>query len=142
MPQLILLILFILYLVLGFKMPSNVSQMIDTRIGKISIAILAIILFAYTNPIVGIIGIIVAYEIIKRSSMTTGSYALEKYYPTEQKKWSPFTPIHQFPYTLEQEMVKKMAPIRHTSSTSTQSSFKAILDDQHDAAPVNYQGVI
>ena len=142
LPQLLLLILFILYLVLGFKMPHNISEMIDTRTGKIVIAVSALALFAFANPILGIIGIIVAYELIKRSTVTTGSYALAKYYPTEEKKWSPFTPTHQFPYTLEQEIVKKMAPIRRPNTENKPASFKPILDDQHDAAPVNYQGVI
>ena len=99
-------------------------------------------MFAHSNPIVGILGIIVAYELIKRSSVTTGSAALEHYYPTEQKKWSPFSPIHQFPYTLEQEIVKKMAPIRHPATKNNRPNFKPVLDDLHDAAPINYQGVI
>lgn len=142
MPQLVLVVLFIIYLVLGLRMPSNIADMIDTTSGKIVVAILALALFAYSNPILGVLGIIVAYELIKRSTVTTGSAALEKYYPTEAKKWSPFSPLHQFPYTLEQEMVKKMVPMRHSTGDKQGSSFKPVLDDLHDAAPVNYQGVI
>lgn len=142
MPQLILVILFIIYLVLGLRMPSSIANVIDTNPGKIVVCILALALFAYSNPILGILGIMVAYELIKGSSMTTGSAALAKYYPTETKKWSPFNATHQFPYTLEQEIVKKMAPVRPSNYVSTPSTFKPILDDQHDAAPVNYQGVI
>jgi len=142
MPQLVLTILFIIYLVLGLRMPHTIADIIDTTSGKVIIAVLALALFSYSNPILGILGIIVAYELIKRSSVTTGSAALEKYYPTEQKKWSPFSPLHQFPYTLEQEMVKKMAPIRRSNAEKQKVSFKPILDDLHDAAPVNYQGVI
>ena len=142
MPQLILVILFIIYLVLGLRMPSSIANVIDTNPGKIVVCILALALFAYSNPILGILGIMVAYELIKGSSITTGSAALAKYYPTETKKWSPFNATHQFPYTLEQEIVKKMAPVRQSNYVSTPSTFKPILDDQHDAAPVNYQGVI
>jgi hypothetical protein len=142
MPQLILVILFILYLVLGMKMPDPIANVIDTNAGKIVVCILALALFAYSNPILGILGVIVAYELIKSSSITTGSAALEKYYPTEEKKWSPFSATHQFPYTLEQEVVKKMAPVRPPNYVNTPAKFKPILDDQHDAAPVNYQGVI
>ena len=142
MPQLLLAILFILYLILGFKMPPNVAELIDTNTGKVIIVIFALFLFGITNPIVGILGIIVAYELIKRSSISTGSAALANYYPTESKKWSPFNATHQFPYTLEQEMVKKMAPNRHFNTVSTPTTFKPILEDQHDAAPINYEGVI
>jgi hypothetical protein len=142
MPQFILSIFFIIYLVIGFRMPENIADKIDTPLGKILIVIGALILFASANPILGVLGIIVAYELIKRSSVSTGTAALAKYYPTEEKKWSPFTPIHQFPYTLEQEMVKKMAPMRNPNPVPIQTTFKPILDNLYDAAPINYQGVI
>jgi hypothetical protein len=142
MPQLVLSILFIIYLVLGLKLPANVANLIDTTTSKIIIVVLALALFAYSNPILGILGVIVAYELIKSASTATGSLALEKYCPTEAKKWSPFNARHQFPYTLEQEMVKKMAPTRPSNFVSTPSTFKPILDNQHDAAPINYQGVV
>ena len=140
--QFLLAILFIAYLILGFKIPDNIAETIDTNNGKLVIVVISILLLGLANPIVGVLGLIVAYELIKRSSISTGTAALEKYYPTEEKKWSPFNARHQFPYTLEQEMVKKMAPSQHFNTTSTQVSFKPILDDQHDAAPINYEGVI
>ena len=141
-PQLILTILFILYLVFGYKIPSGIAEKIDTMTGKIVISILALLLFAYSNPILGILGLVTAYELIKGSSVTTGSAVLAKYYPTEEKKWTPFTAENQFPYTLEQEIVSKMAPVRNADSVNTQASFKPILDDTYDAAPINYTGPI
>jgi len=140
--QFFLCILFIIYLIFNVKTPKNIAKLIDTNIGKIVVLFLAILLFFYSNPILGIIGLIVAFEIIKRSSITTGNFALSKYYPTEEKKWSPFTPHHQFPYTLEQEIVKKMAPIRKANYDKKKSLFKPILDDLHNASPVDYDGVI
>jgi hypothetical protein len=35
-----------------------------------------------------------------------------------------------------------MAPIRNNNYTKQKYSYKPILDDLHDAAPVNYTGVI
>jgi len=140
--QLILVILFIVYLVFGIKMPNQFAESIDTNIGKIIVWLSALLLFAFSNPILGILGLIVAYEIIQRSTITTGTAALQSYYPTEKKKWSPFTPRNQFPYTLEQEIVKKMAPIRPVNYTKNKSTFKPILDNLHDAAPINYKGVV
>jgi hypothetical protein len=141
-PQLILTILFVIYLVWGYKMPGNIADMIDTSSGKMIVILVALALFAYSNPILGIIGLIVAYELIKRSSQTTGTAALAAYYPTEAKKWSPFSAHHQFPYTLEQEVVSKMAPVRNAEAVSSPATFKPILDNYHDAAPVNYTGMI
>jgi hypothetical protein len=140
--QLILVILFIIYLVFGIKMPNQFAETMDTSSGKIIVWLVAMILFVFSNPILGILGLIVAYELIKRSGEVTGTTALKKYYPTEQKKWSPFTPRHQFPYTLEQEVVKKMAPIRQPNYTKSKYTYKPILDNLYDAAPVNYTGVV
>ena len=142
MGQNMLTILFIIYLIMGYKVPEPIANVVDTTYGKIIVITIAILLFAYANPILGVIGFLVAYDLIKRSSVATGNYALAKYLPTEAKKYTELTDYNQFPYTLEQEVVKKMAPIAHTTSNSTQVHFSPILDDTHDAAPINYTGVI
>jgi hypothetical protein len=141
MPQFILMLLFVTFLVTGYRMPDSVAEVIDTTAGKVVVIVGALSLFAYSNPILGVVGLLVAYELIKRSYQVTGTAALEAYYPTEEKKWSPFSPMHQFPYTLEQEMVKKMTNIKF-NETGSAASFKPVIDDLHDAAPINYDGVI
>jgi hypothetical protein len=92
-------------------------------------------LFAYSNPILGILGIFVAFQLVRGASIKTGMAGLEEYYPTEEKKWSPFTPAHQFPYTLEQEMVKKMAPQKFNTNY-VKATYKPTLDDTYDAASI------
>jgi hypothetical protein len=133
MSQLMLVILFIVYLVMGLKMPDPVANVIDSPVGKIVVALLALMLFGYSNPILGVLGIMVAYHLIKSSSEKTGMAALEKYYPTEEKKWSPFTPTHQFPYTLEQEVVKQMASQKFNANY-VKAPYRPMLDDTHDAS--------
>ena len=142
MGQVILGVLFILYLIMGYKMPSSISEMIDTVYGKIGVAVVFLLLFSYANPILGVLGFIVAFELIRRSSITTGSYAVDHYLPTEAKKDANITAMNQFPYTLEQEVVKKMAPIRESRESSVEPTFSPVLDDTYDAAPINYTGVI
>lgn len=138
MPQLVLAVLFIIYLVMGYKMPGSVASAIDTTGGKIVVVLAALALFAYSNPILGVLGLLVAYQLIKGSSIKTGMAGLEQYYPTEQKKWSPFTPTHQFGYTLEQEVVKNMTTQKFNSSY-VQTPFKPVLDETYDAAPLYQQ---
>ena len=135
MPQLVLVVLFIIYLLMGYKTPNSVANMIDSTVGKIVVAMFALLLFAYSNPILGVLGIFVAYQLVRSASIKTGMAGLEEYYPTEEKKWSPFTPAHQFPYTLEQEMVKKMAPQKFNTNY-TKATYKPTLDDTYDAASV------
>ena len=131
--QLLLVILFLIYLILGLKMPEPIASMIDSSIGKIAVALVVLILFVYSNPILAILGVLVAYQLIKTSSEKTGTYALEQFYPTEEKKWSPFTPAHQFPYTLEQEVVKQMASQKFNGNY-VKAPYRPMLDDTHEAA--------
>ena len=139
--QVVLAILFIVYLISGYKTPDTVASVIDTIYGKIVVVVVALILFSYANPILGVIGFIVAFDLIRKSSMSTGTFALEHYVPTEIKKESNLNAMNQFPYTLEQEVVKKMAPMKISSDITT-SSFSPVLDDTYDAAPIDYMGVV
>jgi hypothetical protein len=136
MPQLVLSVLFVIYLVMGYKMPEGVATMIDSTAGKIIVVLIALMLFAYSNPILGVLALLVAYQMIKGASVKTGMAGLEQYYPTQQKKWSPFTPAHQFPYTLEQEVVKNMTTQKFNTDY-VKMPFRPTLDDTHDAAPLS-----
>ena len=136
MPQLVLSVLFVIYLVMGYKMPEGVATIIDSNAGKIIVVLIALMLFAYSTPILGVLALLVAYQMIKGASVKTGMAGLEQYYPTQQKKWSPFTPAHQFPYTLEQEMVKHMTTQKFNTDY-VKMPFSPTLDDTHDASPLS-----
>jgi hypothetical protein len=135
--ELILSILFIIYLILGFKTPSSIANIVDSLFGKIVIFIIVIYLFMHSNFILAILALFVAFDIMRRSSMSTGLGALQKYAPSEVKKMSQFTAFNQFPYTLEQEVVKKMAPIVRSGTSLTPPSYKPLLDNLYDASPLN-----
>jgi hypothetical protein len=135
MPEIVLSGLFIIYLVMDYKMPDSMASIIDTTIGKVVIVVVALMLFGYSNPVLGVLALLVAYNMIKGASVKTGMAGLEEYYPTEQKKWSPFTPTHQFPYTLEQEVVKNMTTQKFNTEY-VKAPFRPTLDDTHDASPL------
>jgi hypothetical protein len=137
MGELVLVILLILYLILGFKTPEPIASMIDSLVGKVVIFIIVIYLFMNCNPILAVLSLFVAFDLIRRSSMTTGIDALQRYAPSEEKKSSQFTAFNQFPYTLEQEVVAKMAPIMKSGASLSQASYKPLLDNLYDASPLN-----
>ena len=139
--ELLLIVIFIVYLLTGYKVPDFLAGVIDTTAGKVTVALLFASLFMCCHPVLAVIGLIVAYELIRRSAFTTGSDALKKYMPSEEKKATQLNAMNQFPYTLEQEMVKKMAPPKHSDSDE-KSHFTPNLEQQHDAAPLDYKGVI
>jgi hypothetical protein len=94
-------------------------------------------LFTHANPILAVLSLFVAFDLIRRASESTGIDALKKYLPTEEKKFSQFTAFNQYPYTLEQEVVKKMAPIVQSGSSLTKASYMPILENLHDASVIN-----
>lgn len=138
--QAILVILFSIYLIMGYSTPPMLASYIDTTYGIIVVVVIALLLFAYTNPILGILGFFVAYMLVKKSTYIHPTYAINKYLPTEQKKYVQQQSYNQFPYTLEQEIVKMMAPINAyaSGSSSTEQQVKPVLDNLHEAAPINY----
>jgi hypothetical protein len=111
--------------------------MIDSIGGKIVMFVVVIYLFMNAHPILAVLALLAVFDLMRRSSMTTGIAALQKFAPSEEKKMSQFTAYNQFPYTLEQEVVSKMAPIMKSGYSITPSSFKPLLDDTHDASPIN-----
>ena len=135
--ELLLAVLFIIYIIMGYKTPESVANVVDTLAGKVVILIIVIAMFLYTNPLLAVLSMFVAFDLIRRSSKTTGLDALKKYEPSEEKKMSQFTAYNQFPYTLEQEVVKKMAPIVHGNTNLTKPTYKPYLENLHDASPLN-----
>jgi hypothetical protein len=137
MGELVLVVLFIIYLIMGLKTPEPVAGMVDTLVGKIVIFIVVIYLFMHANPILAVLALFVGFDLIRRSSMATGIDALQRFAPSEEKKSSQFTAFNQFPYTLEQEVVAKMAPVMKSGSSLSQASYKPLLDNLYDASPLN-----
>jgi hypothetical protein len=136
MGEFILIILMIIYLVMGLRTPDVIANMIDNIIGKVVIILVVIYLFMNANPILAVVAALVAFDLMRRSSETTGLGALQAYAPSEVKKMSQFTAFNQFPYTLEQEVVAQMAPIVRSGSSLTSAPYKPLLNNLYDAAPL------
>jgi hypothetical protein len=141
MGQLILVILFIIYLIIGYPIPEMVAEPVDSIFGKIIIFIVVIYLFFNANPVLAVLSLFVAFDLIRRSSITTGKDAMNKFLPSEEKKNCElsafnFTPYNQFPYTLEQEMVNKMVPKVNNGSVITPPTYKPKLENLHDASNI------
>ena len=92
------------------------------------------------NILVGLLGIVAGYQLLTRSCIASGTFAINNYLPSEAAKVLDFSRYNDFPRTLEEEMVKKMAPIVVDNNSSL--DYKPVLDSLHDAAPVDYEGVI
>jgi hypothetical protein len=134
--EFILIILMIIYLIMGLKTPEIIATMVDNVIGKVVIILIVIYLFIHANPILAVLAALVAFDLMRRSNDATGLGALSAYAPSEKKKMSQFSAFNQFPYTLEQEVVAKMAPIVRSGSSLSPPSYKPLLDNLYDASPL------
>jgi hypothetical protein len=127
-------VLFVIYFVLGYPVPEPLADMLDSVLGKIMVVVIAIILFLAVNPIVGVLGVLVALDLLRKAGEATGSTAMAKYSPSEQQKAQDLNKFNQFPYTLEQEMVS-IRTLKQDASPSP-ALYKPVLEDDHNASPV------
>ena len=139
--ELVLAILFIIYLIMGYKTPEPVASMLDSLVGKVVMFVIVIYMFMNHNPVLAVLALFVAFDLIRRSSATTGDTMtisqLQKFAPSEKNKMSQFTAFNQFPYTLEQEVIKKMAPVVKPGSSVSKASYKPLLENLYDASPLD-----
>ena len=127
-------VLFVIYFVLGYPVPEPLADMLDSVSGKIMVVVIAIILFLAVNPIVGVLGVLVALDLLRKAGEATVSTAMAKYSPSEQQKAQDLNKFNQFPYTLEQEMVS-IRTLKQDASPSP-ALYKPVLEDDHNASPV------
>lgn len=136
--EIVLGILMIIFLLMGYKIPRSISYVIDSFIGKIVMLLIVVYMFMYTNPILAILAVFVVLNIMMNGNNTNFSTSQAiQYAPSEETKTLQFTAYNQFPYTLEQEMVKKMAPIVNPGSSIKKAEYKPVLENTYDASRVN-----
>lgn len=139
--QLLLTVVLIIYILADVQTPPTLANMIDSITGNVVIGLLALSIFANSNPMVGILGLVAAYMLVTRSSASTGSYAIKQYVPSENSKVMDFSKYNEFPVSLEEEVVERMAPlVKHDPAPD--SNYKPVLGLLHSAAPADYDGVV
>lgn len=129
----IIVSLMVLFIITDMKLPVFLANLIDTLFGRIIVIIAALALF-FMHNVLGTIGLIFAYELIKRSEKETGSYQMRHYLPSENVKGKHFDAMNQFPVTLEEQVIAKLVPISKKHLPAPE--FKPIQNKLHDAAKI------
>ena len=52
--ELLLAVVLIVYLVIGFKTPESIANLVDTIVGKVVIMLMVVYLFVHHNPILAL----------------------------------------------------------------------------------------
>lgn len=117
--ELILAVLLFVYALFDLPTPEGLAKLVDTTIGNVVVVVLALSLFGTGNPLLGVLGVVAADALIKRSSDRGSS--------DKEKQSAPFINITNdddnntygnysgnvgfLAPTLEEDMVSKMAPL-------------------------------
>ena len=113
--------------------------MIDSPIGYLVMFCLTVYLFLNTHPVLGVLCIFVTYELIRRSSVFTGTNSYVQYTPNQTRKDKELQDMNPpQDRTLEEDVVEKMAPISGNTVPNTflNTTFKPTSDNVHGASLV------
>ena len=136
----VLFVLFILYIVFPIKTPAFMAPYIDSSFGMLVLFCITVALFVYTNPILGVLYILVAYEALRRSSVSAGPSraVVMEYTPSQATKdvqLRAMNPVVE--KTVEEEVIEARAPIGKAMPTEyVVTSFKPVADKLEGASMV------
>ena len=108
----------------------------------IAIFLIVLYLFLFAHPLLAVLYLVVAYLLLRRSSMPPAAVRKSEKPPTlpvipiPENTHQPVArpPSPQAAYTLEQDVIAKMAPVG--KSSFVQTSFKPVLANVSGASPI------
>ena len=129
--EIMLFVLFVLYIVLPINTPISIKPFINSPMGLVFFFCVTMVLFVYTNPILGVLYILVVYEAIRRSSETVDNSRsiVMEYQPSQATKDETLQKMNpaRNEKTVEEEVIEARAPINKTQSIDfVQTTFKPI----------------
>jgi hypothetical protein len=139
--ELVLFVVFILYLIFPIPTPAIVVPYVNTNISLGAIVILTLYMFLYTTPILGVLSIFVAYELLRRSSNghVRTKVPMVRHTPSQPKKDKDMKNLNPpKETTLEETIIQQMAPIGKNSVAEkyVETTFKPVHDKISGASMV------
>ena len=128
--EVILFIVFVLYIVFQPRTPPVLAGMIDTPVGAVVVMVFAAYLLLYTSPVLGVLSVFVAYELLRRSATIVQYIPTMLEQPIVDAKLQSFNPPAE--KTLEEDVVAQMAPIE-VSAQYVETGFKPVSENTHGA---------
>jgi hypothetical protein len=128
--QLLTAFILSIFIVFRIRLPPSVVKYMSTLFGKV-VAILLVLYLFYENFILGILGMITIYEMLKQTVSQPGRVSIisEAVLPIDDYS------SNQFPPTLEESIVKSIVPLVHNDSPP-HLNFKYSEENIHDAAMI------
>jgi uncharacterized membrane protein (DUF485 family) len=135
--EILLGILFTLFLVFPVKLPKWIATQVESPLGIIILFCISVLLFLHTNIILATYFLLFVYELIRRSSILSRPAFID-YTPTNERKNDFIHSVTVPQKTLEEDIVSQMAPIgvSNTGNGFIETDFKPISDDIHNASNI------
>lgn len=139
--EIIVFIVFVFYLVFNVPTPRVLIPIIDSPLGLAVVVITTIYTFFYTTPILAILSVFVAYELLRRSSIKIKLPVFENYpirpapiiteQPQKDVIIQQMNPVKKV--SLEEEVIDQMAPLGKTdTSVFVETAYQTLPDKKMD----------
>ena len=132
--EIVLFLSFVSYVILPINVPEFMKPFVNSSVGIVVFFCITVVLFAYTNPLLGILYIFVVYETIRRSSDTFHDprATVLEYEPSQETKDAALRKMNQLSNekTVEEEIIEIRAPINKVHSVAfVETSFKPMIKE-------------
>ena len=135
--EIVVIILFILYLVLPVETPSGLKPVLNHSLGMVLVLAATLYLFLYAHPILGILSLLVAYELMRRSCAVRKVRHVQFNENTEVERKRVMNKMNPPKVrSLEEEVIEKMAPAK-VQGPYMASTFKPVVGNTHGALTVS-----
>ena len=146
-PQMILLVIMIIYLMSDIETPIGLTLQLRSVFGHMILLVVSVYLILRAQPVIAVFGLMTLYEIIKRGQTVPDAENIIVT-PEEQEEYlsdiilseenkvkkmyemNQFSEIPSMPLSLEEKMIKKRLPLVNKDEEPTNADYKPVLDDK------------
>jgi len=138
--EMLALVIYVAFLITyKIDIPANIAKIVDTLYGNVLVILVFGTFYMSGHPIVGIVGLLVAYELIRRSSNTARIEKVINETQSETQKLQDMKEMNKDqqtnnPPTLEEETVGEIKDF--VVGNPVESSVEPLLHDLHNATNV------
>ena len=134
--ELILFVLFVIYIVFPIQTPEWIANFVDSSLGMTVIFCITVFLFLYAHPFLAILYVFVAFELIRRSAHLSGRTTYIQYTPSQEKRDAYMKAMNPpISISLEETVISEMAPIGRGTGNGNyvDTEFKPVSENIHNA---------
>ena len=140
--EIILLVIFLVYIIYPVETPDFLAPYVNSNFGLALVIIFTLYMVFYTTPILGVLTIFVAYELLRRSANITQpvqKVPVLRHTSSQKKKDKVIEDLNgPKEVSLEEEIIESKAPVGKSISSGsyTETSFKPVQEKLSGASMV------